>query len=81
MENCMSVGGGALEAQLYLVLQELALAESDIVTQLCISAWSEALLTIPSTIAENAGFSVDLTLQLVREFSILFLMNSFRIGI
>jgi chaperonin GroEL (HSP60 family) len=64
-DKFISVGGGALEAQLYLVLQDLAYKESDIVQQLCIYAWADALLTIPSAIAENAGFAVDFTLQMV----------------
>eukprot|EP01112_Ceratiomyxa_fruticulosa_P017097 TRINITY_DN5265_c0_g1_i1.p1 TRINITY_DN5265_c0_g1~~TRINITY_DN5265_c0_g1_i1.p1 ORF type:complete len:322 (+),score=51.30 TRINITY_DN5265_c0_g1_i1:714-1679(+) len=57
LDSRLIIGGGALELQLYSQILELSNSILGPMSYV-VRAWAEALLVIPSTLIENAGFPV-----------------------
>ena len=57
LEDKLAVGGGAFEAELYVILNDLILMKEYNDDYETMNAWIDSLLAVPSTISQNAGFS------------------------
>jgi len=63
-KKAILAGGGAVEMELSVQLQKLALEQTGL-KQYCVKAYGEALEIIPYTLAENAGLSpIDIVTEL-----------------
>ena len=67
LDNRIVIGGGATEIELYRFCMKYA-TERNGIERIAIRAWGNALLSIPSTLAENSGLPpMETTNQLISD--------------